>query len=57
MEAAVKEKNHLLETIEGQEINAADVERMNNEKASLDELFSNVVSQTEAQEKIVSFLV
>ena len=48
-----KEKAELTETVERQEISPADVERMNNEKAQLEELLTNVANQKDTIEKVI----
>jgi len=45
------ERSQLLETIDSQELNAVDVERMNNEKSTLEEQLSSIANQKESTEK------
>ncbi len=51
LENGVREKAQLIETIEHQEINAVDVERMHAEKASLEQQLSAVAAYKEGKEK------
>lgn len=57
-EEALKEKEQLQQILNSQEVNLADVERMNMEKATLEEQVSNMIAQKESLEKVklINFL-